>query len=143
MTKLITRIVLSFCILLSSGYSQLYAHEMEEGHQYVQEENFSGLENSHLVQSNSEQVPIFQTHESGKIKLDPTEIEEEDDILFSFKKYVENSNYFIAIFCTLILGFLFRFIQRRLFLSKHFYLISSYRMHLINQVFTIWYYFFK
>lgn len=137
MTKLITRIVLSFCILLSSGYSQLYAHEMEESHQYAQEDNFSGSENSQVTRSHSEQIPFIQTHTPSKIKLDPTEIEEEDDVLFSFKKYVENSNYFIAIFCTLILGFLFRFIQRSLFLSKHFYRISSHRMHLINQVFTI------
>lgn len=137
MIKVITRIVLSFCILLSSGYSQLYAQEMEGSHHYVQEGNFSGVENSTLDFSLAEQTPIIQNHKSSKIKLDPTEIEEEDDILFSFKKYAENSNYFIALFCSLILGFLFRFIQRSLFLSKHFYLIRSYRMHLIHQVFTI------
>ncbi|WP_296705783.1 hypothetical protein [Algoriphagus sp.] len=137
MIKLITRIVLSLCILLSSGYSQLYSHEMEENHPYAQTTELPGQETSSISSEHPVQLPIISTHISGNIKIDPTEIEEDDDVLFSFKKYVENSIYFSAIFCTLILGFLLKFIQRKLFLSKHFFHITSYRMHLLYQVFTI------
>lgn len=137
MIRLITRVVLSLCILLSTGYSQLYSHEMEDGHQYAQFESANQSANATFSSDQLAKIPVLQIHSPGKIKLDPTEIEEKDDILILFKKYVEISNYFTAIFCTLILGFLFRFIQKSLFLSKHFHHITSYRKHLIIQVFTI------
>lgn len=137
MIKLITRFVLSFCILLSSGYSQLYAHAIEEGLQYAPVNSMLSHQRSSVDTDFSSHIHILHNHESGTIKVDVSDIEEKDDILISFKKFVQSSNYYTAIFCTLILGFLFRFIQKSLFFSKHFYYKLSHRKHLLIQVFTI------
>ncbi len=110
---------------------------MEDGHHFAQNENLPGFDNSTVKTNRVSQIPVILDYSSSSIKLDPTEIEEEDDVLLSFKKYVENSIYFSAIFCTLILAFLLKFIQRSLFLTKHFYHTISHRRHLLMQVFTI------
>ncbi|MEN2284160.1 hypothetical protein AAGF08_18595 [Algoriphagus sp. SE2] len=137
MIKLITRFVLSLCILLSSGYSQLYAHAIQEGVQYAPANSLLSHQSSTVDTDFSNHIHILHTHTSGTVKVDVTDIEEKDDILVSFKKFVQSSNYYTAIFCTLILGFLFRFIQKSLFFSKNFYYKLSHRKHLLIQVFTI------
>ena len=137
MIKLITRFVLSLSILLSSGYSQLYAHAIEEAPHYTPSNSLLSHQNSTVDSDFAEHLQVLHNHASGTVKVDATDIEEKDDVLVSFKKFVQSSNYFTAIFCTLILGFLYRFIQKSLFFSKHFYYKLSHRKHLLIQVFTI------
>ena len=137
MIKLITRIVLSLCILLSSGYSQLYSHSIEEGPHYTPSNSLLIQQNSQISNNFSAHLQVLHDHATGTVKVDATDIEEKDDILVSFKKFVESSIYFTAIFCTQILAFLFLFVQKSLHFSKHFFYKTSHRKHLMIQVFTI------
>ncbi|EAZ81115.1 hypothetical protein [Algoriphagus machipongonensis] len=138
MMKLITRFILSLCILLSSGYNQLYAHAFAEGSDYVPSSSVLKAQDIQTGANFSEHIHILAPKSGNSLKIDATDIEEEEeDFLISFKKYVENSLYFSAIFCTQILGILTEYIKPSLFLTKHFSKISPYRIHLENQVFTI------
>lgn len=129
MTQMASRILLALCILFSSGYSQVYALDDAAS----TDSNLStlvGTQNSVLKKANYE-------NESGNESINIFEIEEKDEALISFKKFVEYSNYFTAIFCTLLLGYLFLIANIRLLYSEHFSHISHNRLHLVIQVFRI------
>lgn len=130
MAQLATRLILALCILFSSGYSQVYA--LGEAPTGVDSNvtSFSGTKDTVLKKASSD-------HDSESEGLNIFEIEEKDDALVSFKKFVEYSNYFTAIFCTLLLGYLFLIANIRLLYRERFSHISPNRLHLVIQVFRI------
>ncbi|WP_192348336.1 hypothetical protein [Algoriphagus sp. Y33] len=129
MTQLITRLILALSILFSSGYSQVYALD-----------DVSATD-SGLFSSNGHHESVIKKgsagHTSENENLNIFEIEEKDDALVPFKKFVEYSNYFTAIFCTLLLGYLFHIANIRLLYRGRFSTISPNRLHLVIQVFRI------
>lgn len=124
------RIILALCILFSSGYSQVYALDDAAISSDTNLTSLVGTQKTVIKQANSE-------NESGNEIINIFEIEEKDDALVSFKKFVEYSNYFTAIFCTLLLGYLFHLANIRLLYRERFSHISHNRLHLVIQVFRI------
>ncbi|MDR7128989.1 hypothetical protein J2X69_001324 [Algoriphagus sp. 4150] len=129
MTQLVTRLLLALSILFSSGYSQVYALDD------------ASSADSGFFSSDSHQESTIKKgstgHKSENENLNIFEIEEKDDSLVSFKKFVEYSNYFTAIFCTLLLGYLVHIANIRLLYRERFSTISPNRLHLVIQVFRI------
>ena len=129
MIQFVTRFILALSILFSSGYSQVYALD-----------NVSSTD-SGLFNDNGHHESEIKKGSTGHISenenLNIFEIEEKDESLVSFKKFVEHSNYFTAIFCTLLLGYLFHIANIRLLYRERFSTISPNRLHLVIQVFRI------
>ncbi|UCS94046.1 hypothetical protein KZP23_03155 [Echinicola marina] len=142
MVKFFVRILLSLCVVLSSGYSQLYAHKHQEVNTYTPSSIVdlcgqikSGVKNSHdfFVKS------LSSVAERDGFKFDSSDFEEEDDNIRSFKKYMDSSKYFAALFFARVLRDLFRYINPDpgLRYSKSFAHTESYRLHLMIEVFRI------
>ena len=78
MIKLITRFVLSLSILLSSGYSQLYAHAVEEAPHYSPSNSLLSHQNSTVDSDFASHLQVLHNHSSGTVKVDATDIEEKE-----------------------------------------------------------------
>ncbi|GAB3659713.1 hypothetical protein GCM10028791_33240 [Echinicola sediminis] len=136
MIKLLIRLILSFCILFSSGYGQLYAHQHLESISHA----LLGADLDAAAAFQHDQTFIVKSPSNNiekGIKIDALDIEEEESEISSSKKYMESSKVITAIFYAFTFDFFFRSIHNRLQLSKHFSNTSSYRWHLIIQVFRI------
>ncbi|WP_186753997.1 hypothetical protein [Echinicola salinicaeni] len=142
MIKFFVRILLSLCVVLSSGYSQLYAHKHLEVNTYapssileVSGQVNHGIRNSHDFFLKS----LSSISERDGFQLDTSDFEEEDDEIRSFKKYVENSNYFAALFFAEVFKELFRYINPDpgLHYGKHYINTLSNCLYLKIEVFRI------
>ncbi|WP_215224365.1 hypothetical protein [Echinicola shivajiensis] len=139
MVKFLVRILLSLCVVLSSGYSQLYAHKYQEANTFspasITEVSGIGVKNAHDVFLKS----LSSVSQKDGFQLDTSDFEEEDDEIRLFKKHVESSNYFAALFFAQVLKDLFRYINpdRGLHYRKHFANTVSNRLHLMIEVFRI------
>jgi len=143
MKKFLLTSFLPLCILLLSGYSQLYTHayrgvihdsssklsERLEQACLGSEEISLSLIKKFAVSDSDDKTPI----------IDATEVREEEEEyeLLPCKRNRESSNYFSAVFCALTRGYLFSYTREILSFCKHFSDVSSNRRHLLLQVFTI------
>jgi|GEM_PF-1081688 len=136
MMKLLIRLILSLCILLSSGYGQLYAHKhlSNISHSLLAADQISAGFNHqdlpHIIKTTSSDT------EKG-IQINALDIEEEETEFSSSKKCQESSKVLTSIFHAFTSGFLFENIKVGLLPGKQFSNTSSYRWHLIIQVFRI------
>ena len=99
MLKPIIRLFLSLlCVFLLSGFRQLTANAYRKG--------VSASPQNHIVRSFNLPVqiddlalrPVHPKTEKKDVKIEDTENEDDSDDFFSFKKYLEVSNYFITVF---------------------------------------------
>jgi len=141
MIKAYIKHLLSLCILLLSVYSQLYAHTFQDGIRHSSIKNL--LKSDHasfgIVQNSQTQVLKFvsASKEKENHKIDAAEIEEEDYEYISFKKLLENSNYFATVFYALVFGCLGLFLSQRLLACKHALYFFSYKLFLLFRVIRI------
>lgn len=141
MIKALIKYLLSLCILLLGGYSQLSAHANEEGDFYSPIKNLKGSEQISIGPGQDGPTFILKPASSGTEKasftMDAAEIIEEKEEWSSFIKYLADSYYFTVIYYALTFGYLCYFIKKYLPLSKQSFDFSSYRWYLIFQVFRI------
>lgn len=141
MIKGLIKYLLPLSILLLSVYGQLAAHTYKESTFYSPIKNhLRGSAYAFLGTLQNGQAFITKSSSSDpekKLKIAATLIEKEENELHSSKKYVESSHFLTSIFCTQLLEYLFRSIHKGFLFCKHFSNTSSYRWHLIIQVFRI------
>ena len=139
MKKLLIRFFLSLCVILLSGYSQLYAHTYEDGIRHTSIKVLLKSEHASFgkVQNNQALPHKFSSSVTESRKLSVAEIEEEDDEFISFKKLLEQSNYFAAVFYALVFGCLGLFLSQRLPSGKHALYFPSCKLFLLFRVIRI------
>lgn len=134
MKKLLIGSLLSLFVLFLDGYSKLYADQLPESF----EQPCLGSRQESLVF-----VAHKFTSSDGErrfFKIEVTELrekEEDEHEVSSFKKKLERSNYFPAIFCAQAPGYFFSDSKEVLFSGKDLSYISLHRRHLVLQVFRI------
>ena len=137
MKKLVVRFFLSLCILLLSGYGQLYAHACMDHSSTELDANVGTAQESLAWIKKSTNKP---GREKRFFKIyHATEVEEEEDgesESVTLKRNSGGSNYFAAIFSNQTPDYFFGHINEVLPFCKYFSHIS-YRRHLILQVFRI------
>jgi len=137
MKRLFNIFFVGLWILLLSGYNQLYAHEDQTACIAVKNTEssdhsiFSTVQNDHSFIIKS----ALSSKEKENDKIDPTE--DEDDKLISFKKYLENNNYFITFFCPQTQGCFYHCIKKCLPVCKQFFYFSSCRRYIMFRVIRI------
>ncbi|QHT71046.1 hypothetical protein GXP67_32540 [Rhodocytophaga rosea] len=134
------RFFLFLCILLLSGYSQIFAHTAKESAFYSQTDNLTASEqvNSGIIQT--DQTFVTKPSTSGTQQKPVTQfadIEVEEDESLSSRKYTEISYYVTSIFYARILEYFFRNLNKGFLFRKHISNISPLRWHLVIQVFRI------
>ena len=142
MTKAFFKYLLTLCILLLSGYSQLSAQAHKEYASNTPIKNCSGVT---LAGDGHQQniLPLnFKPHaavsaEESQIDLIAPGYEAEDDEFAQFKKFLESSKYYAALLFAFTLAFLLRHHPTGSFSSGHVAYITSYRWHILLQVFRI------
>lgn len=141
MKKLLIRFFLSLCILLLSGYSQLYAHTYQDCICHSSKKILLSPEHASFGAVQNNQTLLLKSAssitENENSKLVATAFECEDEESISFKKFLENSNYFTTVFHALVFGFFCLFLKKRLLSSKHSIYFSSYKWYLLFCVFRI------
>jgi len=141
MLKAYTKYLLSLCILLLSVYSQLYAHTYRDGISHSSLKNQINSEQARFGTGQNSPVLarkfVLSVTEKESLKIGVAEIEEEDNKLISFKKYLKNSNYFSTVFYALVFGFLGLFLRIHLPSCKHSLNFPSYKLFLLFRVIRI------
>ena len=139
MKKLLIRFFLSLCIILLSGYSQLYAHTYQDGIRHSSIKALLKSEHAGIGKlQNTQALPHkFSSSVTENLKLSVAEIEEEDDEFISFKKLLEHSNYFTAVFYALVFGCLGLFLSKRLSSDKHSFKFPTCKLFLLFRVIRI------
>ncbi len=138
MKKSLVKFFLLLCVSLLSGYAHLYAHTCQDG---IRPSSLKILERSEhpgfstvLNEQAFINKPAPSGTEKAKYTIDATVSEEEDCESISFKKHVEGSHYFTAVFYALIFG---HFIHERLPSCKHALYFSSHKWYLIFRMIRI------
>ncbi|AMM49910.1 hypothetical protein TH61_00200 [Rufibacter sp. DG15C] len=129
------------CILLSSGYSLLYAQSPAVASfspiQLLQD-SFTG---ENVGSSQHDQLPFFKAvtpdAEKGLSFLYSTESEIEEDELAFFKKVLESSSYFTALLYVHIIAFLLGSLACVLRFCQQFSFFSTHRLYLLFGVFRV------
>ncbi|WP_125185464.1 hypothetical protein [Botryobacter ruber] len=139
MMKVIVKYLLTLCFLLLSGYSHLSAYSSQQA---ISGSPASSLSESAYASQETEQDRniSFSTSsysEKRNHRIDAAEIEAEEDKLLSFKKFLENSKFLTAVIYAFISGILFRYLSQGFRFYKHFSHLTSYRWHILLQVFRI------
>ncbi|MCE7054341.1 hypothetical protein LZF95_06620 [Algoriphagus sp. AGSA1] len=136
MTKYLVRLILAFSILLSSGYSTIYAS-------FDSESTFEDLGNSFgtaVGANSSRQHPLTlskaKEHGADIFTVNNSKVEEEDDEFVSNKSLL-NSDHLNAVHFTQLFNFLFKESSHDLHFSKYIPSTGSVRKHVIIQVFRI------
>ncbi|PZX49374.1 hypothetical protein [Algoriphagus chordae] len=136
MAKYLVRFLLSLSILISSGYSAIYANVDNDN---TFDSYGSSFENTVGV-NNTKQHPLSYSesklHDSGIFTVNNSKIEEEDDDYVNSPNFLD-SNYFNALYFTRIFGFLFQDLPQDLHFSKFIPDTRSLRLHVVIQVFRI------
>lgn len=144
MIKALLRYFLPLCILLLSGYRPLSAHTVKESTFLSFLNKSIAEETATLCSTKVEHAVIVSTSSSGTAnksqkKLFIAENEIEEDKWISLKALLDSANYIAAILYAFIAGYLFRYLTKCFLTAKHLAHFSSYRWHIILQVFRIWY----
>ncbi|WPR73991.1 hypothetical protein [Algoriphagus sp. NG3] len=136
MAKYLVRLILAFSILLSSGYSAVYANLDSDS-------TFESLENSFetAIGSNSSlQHPLTlskaKDHSTDIFTVNNSKVEEEDDEFVSNNSHL-NPSQLSAIYITQIVGFIFQESSHDSHFSKYIPSTGSVRKHIVIQVFRI------
>lgn len=136
MAKYLVRFLLSFSILLSSGYSAIYANI--DGDNAIDSYG-SSFETVHGA-NNSCQHPLSYsaTKENGNdiFTVNNSKVEEKDDDFISSNNFLD-LHYFNALHFTRIFGFLFQDLSEDLHFSKFVPNTRALRLHVVIQVFRI------
>jgi hypothetical protein len=142
MKKFIIRFFLSLCILFLSGYSQWYAHAYESR---IHSALINSPETSEKASLDNKQQSLTLINHAGashrekkKFKIEATEVtEEEDEQSSSLKRNAKNKYFFTTLFYNSLVAYFFSSLKVALPYSKQFPAISSYRRHLLFQIFRI------
>jgi hypothetical protein len=141
MIKAFMKYLLMLCILLSSGYSLLYAQSPAAGSfspiQLLQD-SFNG---ESVGTTPYDRAPVFKAvipdAEKGWSILFSTESEIEEDELAFIKKVLETSSYFTALLYVHLLAFLLGSLACVLRFCKHLSFFSTHRFYLLFGVFRV------
>lgn len=139
MKKFLTKSFLSLFILLLGGHSLFYAPA------YLGRIHTSSMELSETFEragpDTGKSPAVIKHASSDKEKMiqaiDASEVEEQERQLISFRKKSGHTDYFPALFCALTFRIVSSGIKPISPFCKHFAYRSSYRPHLIYQVFRI------
>ena len=150
MVQFLIRFFLSLYILLLGGYSQLSAHPSEGRDFYALIKNLKDAEQPNFDAEQDSTAFTLKAASSGTEKgsakkTDVAEIveveeeeEEEDDESISFKKDLNGSHYYAAIFYDHLPEYFCHLIKNRLSFCKPFSYFPSFRsLYLIFRVFRI------
>lgn len=130
------------CLLILGGIGQLYAHA-DRASVHDSSKLYEKLEpaSADAWQNNLPSIKKSGvSHREETSKIDATEVreEEEDELeLISSQRYRASGIYFAAVFCALTRCYFSSCIQEVFPFCRHFTDTSSYRRHLILQVFRI------
>ena len=135
--------LLSLFILLLSVYSQLYARSYQDCNYHSTKSTFvrSGYASFGTAQNSQAQIlkSVLYSTEKETCKIVAAEIEEEKHEWISFKKFLDNSNYFTTVFYLLAFAYLCLFLKNRLPSCKHSIYFSSYKWYILFRVIRIWF----
>lgn len=136
------RFILPLFVVLLSGYIQHSGRGYNESFFVSAIKDFEGSVFSGCLNLPANQGFFFQSlpsgSENGSIKNHPTAIEEKDEELVAFKKYLEFGNEFYTSFYSQTPVSFRRFISNQLFFSKNFCYFPSYKpLYLLFKVFRI------
>lgn len=132
--------LLSLCILLLSVHSQLYAQPGQgfAGISLTKGSVGSGLAGYGTLQADqASKLRYFSPGTDESLRLEATDIEEEEDESVSFKKILASGDYFAAALYSLLLALFFCHFKTGLRHCKQFSHNSSKRRFLLFQVFRI------
>lgn len=136
MTKYLVRLLLSFSILLSSGYSAIYANIDNDN---AIDNLGSSFETVQGV-NDSSQHPLSYSkskeHGSDIFTVNNAKVEEEDKDAVKENNFLEH-HFLSALHFSRIFGFLFQELTEDLHFSKFIPNTKSLRLHLVIQVFII------
>ncbi|WP_159474921.1 hypothetical protein [Dyadobacter sp. 3J3] len=136
------RFILPLFIVLLSGYIQHIGRGYNESFFLSAIKDFEGCVFPDFVSLPGNQGMLIQSlpsgSEDGNVKNHATAIEEKDEELVAFKRYLEFSyEFFTPFFTHTPVGFR-HFVKRRLFCSKDFCYFQSYKvLYLFFKVFRI------
>ena len=144
MRNYLIRLFLSLCILLLSGYSQLYGNTNQGYIRHTATHLSDNSEQARFASTQKNLAVVLSTVSPGKpmepFNLKATEnIEEKEEqhVLISSKKISDNSNYFAATFWAQALSYFFWCSQTILPVDQPLAYYPSQRRHLLFQVFRI------
>ena len=144
MRNYIVRLFLSLCILLLSGYSQLYGNTNQGYIRLTATHLPDNLEQARFASAQKSLAVVLNTVSPGKhmepFNLKATEnIEEKEEqhVIISSKKQPDNSKYFAASFWAQALSYFFWYSQTPLPADQPLSYFPSQRRHLLLQVFRI------
>lgn len=133
MAKYLVRFLLSLSILISSGYSAIYANLVNDTTIGDSFENTVGV-------NSTRQHPLSYSaskdHGNDIFTVNNSKVEEEDDDFVSSNNFLD-FHYFSALQFTRIFGFLFQDLVQDLHFSKYIPTIRTLRLHVVIQVFRI------
>ena len=143
MAKAFLKYLLILCILLLSGYGHLSAQISKENTVGSTIKSLYGLEVASIHTTQKDQTLVVSSSSSSgtakenhkKVVTAEYEIEEDDSV--SFKRFLETNSYLTAIVYAFTFAYLFRCINKCFSITKHLSHFSSYRWHIVIQVFRI------
>jgi hypothetical protein len=144
MKNFLIRLFLSLCLVLLSGYSQLYGQPDQSGIYPSSTKHATNLGQASFANAQKSLALLSKTASSNRkkvaFKLKAIEVEEEEEedehAVPASKKYSE-SNYFSATFWAQTLSYFFCCSKKILPVGKHSFYIPSPSRHLLFQVFRI------
>jgi len=136
MAKYLVRLLLSLSILISSGYSAIYANLAND----TTIDGYGGSFENTVGVNSTRQHPLSYSaskeHGNNIFTVNNSKVEEEDDDVVSSNSFLD-FHYFSALQFTRIFGFLFQDLVQDLHFSKFTHTIRALRLHVVIQVFRI------
>ena len=136
MSKYLIRLLLSLSILISSGYSAIYANADND----IAIDSYGGSFENTVGVNNTRQHPLSYSstkeHGADIFTVNNSKVEEEDDDAVISNGFLDY-HFFNAFHFEKILGFLFHDLSEDLHFSKFIPNPQSLRIHLLIQVFRI------
>ncbi len=141
MIKAFKTFLLTLCILLLSGYGQLFAHALEQSTftsslKSLNRDELASKGSIQTIHSSSISFPTSGTTKSKHKQIVTAEYESEENEFFALKKFLQNNDFIAAVLYTFISAFLFRYFGKLLPIGKQLLQFSCKRYILI-QVFRI------
>ena len=142
MTKALIKYLLSLFILLLSVYGQLYAYPSQDCICHSSKRTLVRSAHANFGTPQKSQSLILKSTltntETKTCKIVAAEIDEEEKHEWvSFKKYLENSNYFTSVFNALVFGYFCLFLKKRLPACQDALYFSSYKRYILFRVIRI------
>lgn len=135
MVKFLFRIIVSLCILISSGYSLAYAGQDTDSAFAYTDDSYFGFNNTsgHPLTFSAES----QDHGKDIFVVNNSKNEEDDDDYVALKDFLDSSSYYSTLFFTKFFGFLFLDLPKGSHFSEHLSIISPHTWRVLIQVFII------